>query len=211
MRRAFIFFFLIILLLNSCDDGSYDYGLDRYYEEIVTVVESNVFLLDDGKTLFSTTGISKKIEEGERLLLHYTLLNNQTGSYDYTVRINGYASVTAGSLKALPQEDIISLKDDPVLFESLWIGSHFLNMQFYFNFHSETHSVGLVVDKLLLDADPIEIRFKHDTNNDLVGFPVHMYLSFDLKNVLGEPQQDKRIRIFVNTSNYGKRAYDLIY
>ena len=201
----------ILFSLLGCEDYSHDYGFDRYYEEIVTVLEKKVFLLDNGQTLLSTTELRNPAKDGERVLLHYTLLPEQTTGYDHTVRINGAGSVANADLEAVAPDSVRLMKNEVVRLESLWIGSHFLNMQFYIDYHSKAHSIGLVADRLSLDADPVEIYFKHDPNDDPKGFPSHLYASFNLKDVLGTPQRNKNIRIHINTSNYGEKTYDLVY
>jgi len=208
MKRYLSFIGIIVFFLG-CEDHSYDYGYDRYYTEIVTALERNVFQLDDGKTLYSKTEVNAN--RGDRLFLHYTLLDENNSGFDYTVRVNGAGSVLSRPLKVVSQNEMQSMKSEPIQFQSMWIGSHYLNMQFYMDYRSVAHSVALVVDERSLGESPLEIHFKHDSNNDPAGFPVHLYASFDLKEILGEPQQNKQIRIFVNTSNYGEKIYDLAY
>ncbi|MDL2322805.1 NigD-like protein [Bacteroidales bacterium OttesenSCG-928-A17] len=210
MKRILIFIWIVVFF-SSCEDASYDYGLDRYYEEIVTAEGNNVFRLDNGETLFTTTKIKLSLTGGERLWIHYTLLDEKTEGFDHTVRVNGLSPVSTGALKALKQQEMQTLKKEPVLFRSLWIGSYFLNMHFLIDYRSTAHTVGLVVDEETLGENPVEIYFTHDKNKDAAGSPVRLFTSFDLREVLEEPQGNKNIRIHVNTSNYGEQVYDLIY
>jgi len=208
MKKGFVILWIAIFL-GGCEDNSYDYGLDRYYVEIVTAIEENTFLLDNGETLYGVTGL--KIKKDERILLHYTLLDEKTDGYDHTVRINGIGPVINGPLYTTSEEEIQYLVREPIRLQSIWLGSHFLNMQFYINYHSKPHSVAFFVDRVAVNDDLVEIHFQHDSHEDPTGFPSHLYASFDLKEVFGEPQQNKQIRIFVNTSNYGEKTYDFVY
>ena len=97
------------------------------------------------------------------------------------------------------------------MLESVWPGSHYLNMQFYLNYKSEAHKIGLLTDSTRLGSDTLLIRFIHDTNNDPPGYPSHAYLSFDLKEVLGDPGKSRPISVQINTSNYGNKTYTFDY
>ena len=118
--------------------------------------------------------------------MNYTLLKRNT-SGDDSVRINGSSRIPQGKITLTSNNNINSAAKEPILLESVWIGSHYLNMQFYINYKSATHQIGLLADSTSLKSDTIRLYFVHDKNNDLPGYPSRSYLSFDLKDVLGEP------------------------
>lgn len=207
-----VFLIIMILLLVSCDNNKVDYGYDIYYKEIVTVTDKNLFTLDNGKTAISVNeSVTSSLNVGDRILLHYTLLDEKISGYDYTIRINGLARIPQIALSPVSPEDIESRANEPIQFESVWIGSHFLNMQFYIDFKSEAHSIALLTDSTKLDNDTIYIYFAHNSNNDPPGSPSHLYISFDLQEVLGKPENNKPLLVNVNTSNYGNKTYELKY
>ena len=192
--------------LFSCQDKTVDYGLDTYYLEIVTAQNENEFLTDKGQLLVATPNENQKTyASGDRVLLNYTLLDAVASGNNYSVRINGSAKVPLGKLAFSNDSVIQSSSKEPILLESVWIGSHYLNMQFYFNYKSETHVIGLLADSTSLESDTLRMYFIHDTNNDPPGYPAHTYLSFDLKDVLGNSR--KPVSVQINTSNYGNKTY----
>ena len=203
---------IFVSILSACEDKNVDYGLDVYYVEIATALNSNEFLLDNGKTIVATPDeIKKTYATGDRVLLNYTLLpSNASGDGD-NVRINGSAKVPLGKIMLKSDSAIRSEAKEPILLESVWLGSRYLNMQFYFNYMSEKHTMGLLADSARLKGDTLRLYFVHNTNNDPPGYPAHSYLSFDLKDVLGEPGKARPISVQINTTYYGTKNYEFEY
>ena len=198
--------------LFSCEDKTVDYGYDKYYVEIVTAQNENEFLSDKGKMIVAATAEQQKTYAwGDRVLLNYTLLSSTPSEDSYNVRINGSAKVPLGKLTLTNDSVIRSSSKEPILLESVWLGSHYLNMQFYLNHKSETHKIGLLTDSTRIESDTLRMYFAHDTNNDPPGYPSHTYLSFDLKEVLGAPGKASPISVQINTSNYGDKTYGFEY
>ena len=203
-------FIIFAIFLFSCEDKSVDYGLDKYYVEIVTVQNNNLFLSDNGKIITATSDESNKTyASGDRVLLNYTLLT--ASGNNYSVRINGSAKVPLGKLTLTDDLAIQSSAKEPILLESVWLGSHYLNMQFYLNYKSVTHKIGLLADSIRLESDTLRMYFTHDTNNDPPGYPSHTYLSFDLKDVLGDAGKGRPISVKINTNDYGNKIYNFAY
>jgi len=197
----YIPFTVLVSMLSSCEDKSVDYGLDVYYVEIATAQAANEFLLDNGKTIIvkNPDENAKTYAWGDRVLLNYTVLSPG----DNNVRINGSAKIPLSKLTLTNESTIRSSPKDPIILESVWLGSHYLNMQFYFDYKSETHQIRLLADSTRLDSDTLRMYFIHDTNNDPPGYPAHSYLSFDLQNVLGAQGKSRPISVQINTTYYG--------
>ena len=203
MKKIIIFCISITGFIFSCKDKTVDYGLDTYYVEIVTAQNANEFLTDDGKRIIATPDDSRKTYAlGDRVLLNYTLLSPTASGSDYTVRINGSAKIPSGKLALSNDSSINAAAREPVLLESVWLGSHYLNMQFYINYMSVAHTIGLLTDSIRLKSDTLRMYFTHNTNNDPPGYPSHTYLSFDLEDVLGAPGNGRPLSVQINTSDY---------
>jgi len=187
-----------------------DYGLDRYYVEIVTAQGENVFLSDNGNKIVAISNNNRVHTQGDRVLLSYTLLET-SASGDYNVRINRSSKISQGKITLTGESNINSAAKEPILLESVWLGSHYLNMQFYINYKSEAHKIGLLVDSTRLKSDTISMYFVHDKVNDPPGYPVNTYFSVDLSNVLGKPEKSRPISVQINTSNYGNKTYEFEY
>jgi len=208
----YIFSILFASFLFSCGDKTVDYGLDKYFVEMVTAQNANEFLTDQGKLLVATSATnSNSYSLGDRVLLNYTLLSPTTSDDNYSVRINGSAKVPLGKLTLSNELAIQSAAKAPILLESVWLGSHYLNMQFYLNYMSQTHKIGLLVDSTRLESDTLRMYFTHDTNNDPPGYPSHAYLSFDLKDILGDPTKARPISVQISTDNYGDKIFTFDY
>ena len=207
----FIFSVILAGFLFSCENKTVNYGLDTYYVEIVTAQNANEFLTDQGKLLVATSGnSSSSFATGDRVLLNYTLLSTTSGD-NCSVRINGAAKIPLGKLTLTNDSVIRSSSKEPILLESVWLGSHYLNMQFYLNYKSQTHKIGLLADSTRMENDTLRMYFVHDTNNDPPGYPSHVYLSLDLKDVLGDPGKARPLSVQINTDNYGDKTYGFEY
>jgi len=205
-------FLLSLFLLISCENKEYDYGFDEYKEEFAVALSKTEFLTDNGEKLIHTgKEITRSFNAGDRLYLHYTLLPEEKSGYDHTVRVNGFAIIPSGQLKPVSDADIKKLPSEPILLESVWIGSHFLNMQFYLEYHSQSHEIGLVADSVKLKNNEYDLYFSHDSKNDPAGYYTHSFLSFDLEKSLGQPAGDKKLNVVISTSNYGNKTYELNY
>ena len=212
MSHKFLIIIAILFFLFSCEDKTVDYGLDEYFVEIATAQNKDEFLLDNGNMLFSTPDNERKLFDfGDRVLINYSLLPQIENERGYTVEINHSTKIPLGKLTQTSDSVIRSSASAPILLESIWLGSHYLNMQFYINFKSVTHTIGLLVDSTKLENDIVRMYFIHDTKNDSPGYPSHTYLSFDLKEVLGIPENARQISVQINSSNYGNKTYNFVY
>jgi hypothetical protein len=210
-----------ILLLLACfpffffscgEDGNVDYGLGKYYQNIVTVLNDSVYLLDSGEPLYNVNyRTNKALEANKRFFLTYSFMEEIIEPCGRVITLHGASEITLGKLKAVSKVVIDSVPTFPVRLESVWIGSHYLNMQFYFDYISKTHSIALLTDSARLSDNELHLYFKHDTNGDSPGYPVHLFLSFDLKEVLGSPEKQKEILLNINTSNYADEPYEFEY
>lgn len=208
----YLFSIIFASMLFSCGDKPVDYGLDTYYVEIVTAQNTNEFLTDNGKLIVAEpVEKAKTYTFGDRILLNYTLLPSTASGDNNTIRINSSVKIPLGKLALSNGAAIQSSPKEPVLLESVWLGSHYLNMQFYLNYKSVTHKIGLLTDSTRLASDTLRMYFTHDTNNDPPGYPSRAYLSFDLKDILGDPVKSRPASVQINTSDYGNKTYEFEY
>jgi hypothetical protein len=209
VSSAFYFLLLSSFLFSSCTSSpSVDYGLGKYYVEIVTALGENTFRLDSGKTLYAVSGkTDKSYEAGDRVVLSFSYMEKTIDQ----VTVHASSKISLGALKSVEEKEIVGFADDPVRLESLWIGSHYLNFRIYMEYKSEKHTIALFTDKNKLEQPEMDVYFRHDAKNDPSGYPVFVYLSFDLKETLGEPEGSKILQIHLNTTNYGRKTYELNY
>jgi hypothetical protein len=203
---------ILSLFFFSCKSDEVDYGLGEYYQEIATVLNDSVYLLDTGQTLCNINYKKiKALDAGKRVFLTYSYEKQRETSCDCAISLHGLLEITQGELKTFDEKDLDALPVEPVHLESVWLGSHYLNLRIYINYNSMPHSIGLFTDSTRLNADTVCIYFVHDLNGDSPGYPRASYLSFDLENVLGFPAGQKNILLNINTSNYANKTYKFKY
>jgi hypothetical protein len=206
------FFFFSCFFFSCEENAEVDYGLGAYYQHIATVLNDSVYLLDSGDALYNVDYRSNKtVEANKRVFLTYSFLKEKNAPCGQAIILHRLSEIASGELKAAAKTAIDSVPAVPIQLESVWIGSHYLNMQFYFNYMSKTHSIGLFTDSSHLSDDTLHLYFTHDTNQDSPGYPVHLFLSFDLEKVLGRPENRKKLLVNINTSNYADEPYEFKY
>lgn len=216
-RRLHILIIIVCLFLPACGGDDVDYGLGEYKVDLVTVAKQNnadiYFVLDNGKTLFSLDNalVPANIQNGQRVLLNYSFTSEKTSGFDYTVKINYISGIVQGNLEKIGPADLSALKNDPVQFESVWIGGKYLNMTFYFDYHSGQHQISLVRDTTIQQTDIVYLQFRHDRKNDPPGSRRKVIASFDLSKALGNPEGNKELSVEFNTTHYGVKSYHLEY
>lgn len=204
---------LLLLFFCACSEDSADYGLGEYYKELATVVSDNTLLLDNGKYLHAANlGSYSGISKGARVYLMFSYRNNDTNNQEREIEIHAVSRISLGELRDMSWLEIASIENDPVRLDGVWLGSHYLNMQFYMNFKSIAHTIDLAYDKSMIDDDgTYRLYFIHQDNNDPPGASVRITLSFDLEPELGLPQGDRPVCVVINSSNYGNKEYAFLY
>jgi hypothetical protein len=213
MRTLLLLLPLSSLFFLSCaSEEVVDYGFGEYYQELATVLNDSAYMLDTGQTLCNKDyKKNKTLDAGKRVLLTYSYEKQNVTSYNFAISLHGLSEIILGELNAIAKNELDDFPTEPVRLESVWIGSHYLNVHFYFNYHSTSHSIGLFSDSTQLHADTVPLYFVHDSKGDLPGYAVHSYLSFDLEKVLGSPENRKNLLLNINTTNYANKTYEFRY
>jgi len=194
----------LLLALVSCSPAPVvDYGFGEYYVEIVTALGEDAFLLDNGQTIYDSHKTAKKsFDAGDRVFLYFSYGNNPSDP----ITVHRASKIFSDTLRTVSEDAMPQQADDPIRLESAWIGSHYLNLRFYFEFHSKPHRISLMMDETQVDDSEIHLYFLHDRNNDNPGYPTLVYASYDLSNLLRVPQGDRVLFVHFNTSNYGNKT-----
>ena len=203
----------LIMLYTACSEDKVVYDIGEYKLDLATVQFDNdkqAFLLDNNVLLLNGRD-SKNVEAGQRVLLNYSYLEEISPGYDHVIKVNGIAVITLGKLEGVNPVTIDTMTNKPIHLESAWIGSRYLNISFYMNFHSTKHSISLITDKSKVDEEEIFIYFRHNDYGDPPGSMHKIIASFDLSNVLEEPDGDRQLIVNINSSNYGEKDYLLKY
>ena len=191
----------LLLAFVSCSPDTVDYGFGNYYVEIVTALGGNAFLLDTGQTIYDSNQTAEQsFESGDRVYLYFSYGN----TFSDPVTVHRAAKIFSDALKPMSEETLSQQANDPLRFESAWIGSHYLNLHLYIEYRSSAHKIALVVDEEQVNDSEIHLYLRHDKNNDAPGYPTSVYASYDLSKVLDEPQGDRDLIVHFNTNDGNK-------
>lgn len=220
MKRI-VFFLVLLPLFVACNDNDQDYSLDDYVVELVTVENPdlvNTFFMrtDDSTRLWTaaTNFRNYRPKDGQRIIANYTILSDkpESATYDHDVKLNDlYEVLTKGifNVTAATQD---SIGNDNVYIEDMWIGSHFLNVEFVYPGSYKMHFINLVSDTSKVYNDgKIHLEFRHNANNDYPDYNRWGIVSFDLKSL--ETQNADSVNIVLHTKEFdlGEKTYNLTY
>ena len=206
---VFVFSCVFFLSFISCSEDEVVYDIGEYKVDLATVGQNDdnqFFLLDNNISLLNSNN-NNALESGQRILLNYSFLPEKSIEYDHVIKVNAISAITQGKLSEVSQTSIDTIPNDPIYLESVWIGSHYLNICFYINYHSHKHSIFLITDKEKTTNESISIYFRHDANNDPPGYMRKIIASFDLSNVLGKPDGRRELIVNINSDNYEGEDY----
>jgi hypothetical protein len=202
---------LLLSTVVACtSDPDIDYGMGEYYVEIVTALGSDAFRLDNGSTIRDSNKTARRsFSAGARVYLSFSYGNNPA---DDPITVHGAFQIFSDELKTMPEATLAQQKRDPVRLETLWLGSHYLNLKFYMEYRSAAHKLALLTDEAqATPSTEVHLYFSHDKNNDIPGYPTALYASYDLSKVLGEPQGERTLLIHFSTTNNENKIYKLNY
>lgn len=189
-----IFAIIILSFLLSCKKETA--RIADFFVEFATVnLESSAIklTLDDGTVLIPKTTTKLDLEDGDRVILNYTPLE------DKFITINGVRKIFLDSIKTEGYPDKVITS--PIKIVSIWVSGHYLNMSFEVDYHSKPHTTALFRD---LKAEKPTLYFSYSREDDPPGAPTQTYLSFDLSSL----ENKTSFIIYVNTDK-GMKRYEL--
>ena len=221
MKKFFLLLILMGFVFVSCSSDD-DYSLDNYVISIATVENpdnSSFFYLKlDDNTLLGTAVTyypNYRPKTGQRIIANYTLLGKtpEGSSYDYDIRLNdAYNILTKGVFDITPQTQD-SIGNDPVVLRELWVGSDFLNVDFYYKGNNKTHFITLAYDASKVYTDgKVHLELRHNAHNDEAKYIIHGIASFNLTS-LQSLTATKSLDLVIHVKDYdGKEStYDVKY
>ena len=210
MKKKSIFLTGLIMLLSSVilqsckddDDDVYYYNSYAYAigDMVVKEGESPYLQLDSKKTMLpSNTSIpSFFLEDGRRVIINFSLLQENYMGYDYYVAINDIDTVLV--------KNIIDM----------WTSDEYLTIQFEMQGAGEKkHMVNVVRDFSLSDNPDkdnyMQLEFRHNMEDDpKIDRRLWGVASFRLKDLAPQESNLSGLKIKVNTFG-GEKTYNLKY
>ena len=221
-KRILSYTTLLIVILGcsfACNNND-GYSLNDFRISIATVVpegdRSYSLLLDNGDKLWpAAANIYYNPVLNQRVFVNYTILSDKMNGYDHHIKVNDIWNILTKPVIKLTEENADSIGNDPVKIDDFWIGNHFLNAEFSFNYSGmRPHAINLVENTTTTnnDANIIELEFRHNsyksTNNNLY----HGFACFDLKPLQNVEKDSIPIKIIVKDwDTKDTKEYMLMY
>lgn len=215
-------YFLVSLLLAStmisCNDND-GYSLDNFRISLATVVPKggNIYYLtlDDGTTLWpAASDVYYRPKENQRVFVNYTLLSDRMNGYDHFIKVNDIWNVLTKKIIKLTEDNQGSIGNDPIRVNDIWIGDHYLNTSFSFNFGGiRPHAINMVQNTIVStndDNDTLELEFRHNAFDSSQNALLDGFACFDLRPFRKEDKES--IPIIIKYKDWdGDKTIELVY
>ncbi len=191
-RATLIFSVLALLLFASCDKD--ETRIPDFLVEFATIIktESSVRIkLDNGNVLSPEDPFDFDVENGNRVIINYTPLENSV------IKVNRIEQIFLGEIKI--KEDPNEVKSEPIKIISIWSRGSYLNLSFQVDYHSKAHSVALLKDT---QSNTNKLYIVYSREDDPAGAPTLRHLSFNIESLKNEG-----FTVYINTNN-GERKFD---
>lgn len=223
MKKYLILALFPAILFTSCNDDD-DYSLDKFWVSMATVEnpDNDPFFylkLDNEETLkiVATNFYNYKPQSGQRIIADYTILNDKpSGSfYQHDVKLNDAYNVLTKKIFYITPETQDSIGNDPIGIEDMWLGSNYLNIQFFYPGYNKIHFINLVKDESKTYNDnKTHLEFRHNAYNDEERYKRSGFVAFDLNSLFVQPREEvERINLVIHIKELdGKETiHEFIY
>ncbi len=176
--KKFLFVWIVALFLGvgftSClDDDNESTPLQYLEMGIVQLGESDeIRVMTDSDLLleFATYPVSFDYEDDQRVMIQYSVNeeNTESADYDYLVDVYSVQEVRLKDVIELNEENRDTIGDDQIYINEVWVSGDFLNVDFYFYGDGEVHYINVVKDpeEQTDDASKIYLQVRHDARDD---------------------------------------------
>ena len=217
MKRLFLF--ILIPFFIACNNDEPDYTATNYYVSIATVenpnIETTFFMtIDDSSRLYvsETNFLNYRPTDKQRIIANYQILPNTADStnYDYNVKLRDVYEVLTKEIFEISAETEDSIGNDYISIESIWVGSHYLNVEFVYPGTDKMHFINLVSDSTkTYDDNKTHLEFRHNSNGDYPGNNQWGLASFNLKSL--ETSISDTLELVIHTKEFKTASSDSIY
>lgn len=210
------------VILQSCkDDDDNIYYYNQSYavgSMVVKEGEAPYLQLDSKKTMLPANTFipSLFLENGRRVIVNFSLLQENYMGYDYYIAINDIDTVLVKNIIPITPETADSIGNDPVNIINMWTSDEYLTIQFEMRGAGDKkHMVNVVRDFSLTnnpDKDKyMQLEFRHNMEGDReIDRKFWGVASFRLKDLAPQESDLAGLKIKVNTFK-GEKTYNLKY
>ncbi len=204
----------LLVAFTSCldDDDDWSYtGLGIYKGDgdgTVSLVMDNDVVLIPAAT--SSPGWFLKFSDGDRILVNYTILEEDKNSSSvkrYIVKVNDISDVLMKGIMDITEEIEDSIGNDPIIVENAWISDSLLNFRLKYWGYNKIHYLNLVKEPGELTAadQPFHLELRHNAKGDQKAIPYIAYVSFSLNSLRVDDLDSVRLKVIA--SDYNGIAY----
>jgi hypothetical protein len=174
MKKIFGLLLVPALLLAGGCNNEYDgYSLSKYWVDMATVENPDgepyfYFNTDEGERMWvaATALRGYRPKNGQRIVANYTILYDapKDSGYDHDVKLNAAYNVLTREIVALTEENDAQLGHDPLGVRDLWVGAHYLNVEFSYLGKNGRPDINLVRDGSKVDeAGKIHLELRYNS------------------------------------------------
>ncbi len=196
---------LFPVLFSSCNNDP----AEPIYRSIGTVINPdsvrNYMIISDRGSRLKPTNASLILKDGQRILADFYILNEHPAEndYDYDIQYVDLYQILTKDIFEITPETQDSIGNDAVGVYQMWIGSNYLNVEFYFGAYNKKHFINLVSDSAKTYNDgKVHLEFRHNSNNDHAAQTEWGLASFDLRSLEKNAVGDS-VNIVVHSREYG--------
>jgi hypothetical protein len=210
-----------LAVLSSCSlEGSYEQSFTQTRLGIVqyTSDSSSWYILSDEDLKLlpkNAHEVKPAPDNSARVLFVFNVLADESKlGYDYVVTLMYIAPVRVFDVASSSAATIADSSDMLRNVESVWIGSHYLNVDYYFFYNTDArkHEVSLLRDTTAgLRGSDITLYLKHNSKGDGGTIPGQNIVSFDLESLRSALPSDTLNISFVATCSDGLYRRDFSY
>lgn len=194
MKKQFLFLLAIALILAcSKDEDEYDnYKLNLGIYENTGDGETDFQVnLDNGDIVVPGKVSSDlfKFNDGERVLVYYTPLENDSESDNQTINsaIHYVEEILTKGIITLTDDITDSIGNTPIHVheEDIWFSKHYLNIYFSYYGYDRTHYLNMIKyeNDSVDDEGRLFLEFRHNDNGDYYSYAYDGLVSFDMNSL----------------------------
>ncbi|WP_455498355.1 NigD-like protein [Coprobacter sp.] len=219
---AVLLILITTTILHSCkddDDNVYYYNQSYAVGNMVVKDGEDPYLqLDSKRTMLpaNTSIPSLFLKDGRRVIVNFSLLQENYMGYDYYIAINDIDTVLVKNIIPITPETADSIGNDPVNIINMWTSDEYLTIQFEMNGAGDKkHMVNVVRDFSLPDNPDkdkyMQLEFRHNIEGDRkIDRTLWGVASFRLQDLAPQVSDLAGLKIKVNTFK-GEKTYNLKY
>lgn len=218
--KQILYLFVLAVVFTGCLPENEPFKT-VYYSELGTVENPTssslfTFICDNGYryVVKETEHPNFKPESDTRMTVAFNLLSENEQTRQYEIRLVGGLIFETKNLLPLTRAVADTVGNDPVSNVQLYIASHFLNINYRFNYFDLKHSFNVVRDSIIADnsQDTIKLEFRHNAYGDLYTNSVSNTLCFDISELQHFSINPDSVPVVVSVKE-GQitKKYNLIY